>query len=159
MKLNLTLTAIAIGFSLAASATELPITCQNSNYKFQNDQLLLSTQTKTQQLYLLHNRSTQTILINHQKIPAGASAGWMSELAPQHWSAITVNQKNFTLTCSPSQPGNTVNKSCQQLLTVCFVPNAVFPKNLQNSAFWITENQTAKKIIAAIKQRKIKIAN
>jgi hypothetical protein len=133
--------------------------CQHDNYHFQDNQLLLSTRDNTQQLYLLHNQSNQAIYINHQKIPAGASAGWMSQLDPQHWSAIATKQKNFALTCTLAQPGNFAAQPCQNFLTVCFVPQATFPNNLRHGGFWMTENKTVQETTAAIEKRGIKISN
>jgi hypothetical protein len=139
------------------STTNLPVRCQSSNYHFQNNKLILSVLDAKQHLYLLSNQSAQAFYVNHQKIPAGASAGWMSQLDPQHWSAIATKQKNFAITCGSMQSGYFTEQPCQNLLTVCFMPQTLFPQNLRNAGFWVAENQNNDKIISAIKERRIKI--
>lgn len=141
--------------SFAASQTQLPLQCKNNNYRFQQDQLILSTQDSAQHLFLLHNRSTKSIFVNHEKIPPSASAGWASQLDPTHWSAMATQQKDFAISCSSTESGHFAKLSCRSVLTACVIPNAAFPKNLQNMAFWVAENKERKTIIPAVKKRRI----
>lgn len=148
----------ALVFAAQQTTTNLPIACKNSDYQFQGNKLILSMHDSAQHVYILNNNSEQSITIDHEKIPPSASAGWASQLDSQHWSVISTNQKNFVLTCSTAQPGNFSKVSCQSVITACWVPRATFPQQLQDSAFWIVENVTAKEVVPEISKRGIIIS-
>ncbi len=135
----------------------LTLNCQQHNYQFTGGDAILNTAGPAQQLYLIHNASDKTLILNHLPKDPGASAGWASELKPNQWSAIAMSEGKFSLNCIIGSTENYVqNADCHKVLSICDMPHAVFPR-LNLGSYWIIENQEFSSVLAGIKKRGIKV--
>tara|TARA_R110000868_G_scaffold392875_1_gene663732 strand:- start:44008 stop:44490 length:483 start_codon:yes stop_codon:yes gene_type:complete len=127
-----------------------PKTCSTKTISWQGNTAVINTNSK-QTLVLIHNTSQQSFWLNHPTNQP-MSAGWASQIDADHWSALTVENKKFAISCSTLNPSKILN--CKKLITVCVMPKTQFPKNM-NGGFWVTENKFQPALIPAIKARKI----
>lgn len=106
-------------------------------------------------LAFIHNRSATTIWITHPVSNAGASAGWSSQLAPNHWSALVVYDKAFELSCVESKPGHEQQLPCANVLAICKWQdsNALLPTH--QGTYWAGEDKTLPALISFLKERAI----
>jgi|GEM_PF-5709059 len=76
------------------------LNCEDSHYSISDSFFLLNADGPQQQLYLIQNVSGEPLILSHyQPTPEGASAGWFSELKPNHWSALAMDKEKFVLSC------------------------------------------------------------
>lgn len=133
----------------------LTLNCQQKNIQFSDNKVILNPRGETQQLFLLHNTSHQKVLLSHYQVDPTADAGWSSVLDPDRWSVISMDQGKFPLTCQSNEAGGEY-LNCHQVLAVCDMPHAVFPR-LNLGSYWAVENQSFKNILAEIKKRGIRV--
>ncbi|KTD22466.1 hypothetical protein E3983_01050 [Legionella israelensis] len=133
------------GFVHAGSA--LPEFCQA--IRIDDETALLKT-SKTA-LFMIYNRTDNTLWLTHPVENPGASAGWTSELQPGHWSALNIGQ-DFTLNCVESSPGHEQQVSCKDAIRICRYKKVRFPKNNQGS-YWAGENLPLKELLSHLAER------
>lgn len=135
------------------STSAFPGNCAtNQGYTFQGKELLLNSPFNSiapQRVFLLHNTTSGVIMVNHQVSNPGASAGWMSEISPNQWSAIAMNQPNFSLVCMAYIPPRLGFINCTNALSICSFPAS----NQTLGTFWLAENQSLPKLLNTLAQR------
>lgn len=139
----------------------LPRGCVPEDFRFSGNQLILldtPDTNKGQRLYGIKNLTLQNIGVDHVKAEAGAGAGWGSELAPNHWSALAINRPDFSIVCHDLDKETAVEINCQDVLLVCRFAKADFPSTATSSG-WVSENQPMAKLLDAIEERGIKLSS
>lgn len=139
----------------------LPRGCVPEDFRFSGKQLILldaPDAKQGQRLYGIKNLTLQNMGVDHIKADAGAGAGWGSELAPNHWSALAINRPDFSIVCRDLDKESVVEVNCQDVLLVCRFTKAIFP-NTSPSSGWVSENQPLAKLLEAIEERGIKLSN
>lgn len=101
---------------------------------------------------LVHNLSKTDIWITHPVSDPSASAGWSSHLQAGNWSALTIDDKKFELSCIESRPGHEQQVACSTVLAVCQWSASHLPENASGS-FWVAEDMSLSPMIAYIKRR------
>lgn len=151
-----------IGLATAEVPISFPQGCLNKGYGLHKKHVRLNPEKTNEpagpRVYLFYNRSNERILLNHPVHDPGASAGWSSVIAPQHWSAMMLKQKKFDISCRQfEQKYQTVVVSCAHVLQVCYFPKiAAKNKNMLSGDYWIAENlATSRQLIYKIYQRSI----
>lgn len=135
----------------AASSRQLQ--CASPLIKYFHQQLVLNAKTiKNPQVYVIINIASQPILLNHEKNPPSASAGWASKLSPNLASALILmpNQQPFNITCSVFNTNQTLN--CQKILKTCVLTNVKINRQI-NGNFWIVENSSLEKVLSVVKNK------
>ncbi|MCX7125459.1 MAG: hypothetical protein NTU49_06895, partial [Gammaproteobacteria bacterium] len=81
---------ISILFSTSLFAiTKFPNQCRISGVRFLKESVsLFSQHTAKPRLYAIENTGKKAIWLTHNAKNPSASAGWASQLMPNHWSAI-----------------------------------------------------------------------
>jgi hypothetical protein len=108
-----------------------------------------------QQLYILENRSKRDLILDHPHLGGSAQAGWVAELAPGEWSALAIAKPDFAVTCYKRKREVRMELPCQRVLTVCALPQAIFPQRLAGASFWVAQADSWSALDAAIKKRGI----
>lgn len=108
-------------------------------------------------VFLLYNTSKKsTLVVNHSPgSDPGASAGWASNLKPNHWSALMMTTKEFTLNCRKKiNDSHYASVACAQVLQVCRfkVCHAKDKKSLYGN-YWLSENKSRMHTLETIKDR------
>lgn len=130
-----------------------PISCPAVKTITANNYLLNTSKNGGPQLFVIHNLSHATVLLNHPlNRDPGAKAGWASEIKPNHWSALLLNSKNFLLNCSSGKKVHLVN--CSKFIRVC-EPDLKLDPALSGN-YWFVENQTEANFWPAILKRAAK---
>jgi len=144
-------------FASAAAYTPpaLPAGCYLQNSDYQNGELLLGGNKKgsMQRIFFLQNQSANTLWLNHPIADPGASAGWMTQLAPQKWSAIAVDQGDFALNCVEARPGSQQYIPCQDVLAVCEFQNAQWEQDKAPGTIWLAENVEYVALLDSLRRR------
>ncbi|MGB6976675.1 MAG: hypothetical protein WBE18_04380 [Gammaproteobacteria bacterium] len=130
----------------AAGIPTIPPQCAPNHFHFSGDTLLLNVGPPHTRVFVFNNISNQMIWLNHAPKEPGASAGWGSQIAANHWSAILLqsNQQNVVWTCSKSQGNNTIPLSCETVLKICSFDSAKKP---EEGNFWIIENELSEAVV------------
>ena len=115
--------------------------CKFNNMQWKNGSLVVNAAAKnTQQLYLFHSLLTKSKLMLNHTIPfPSASAGWTSELKPDHWTAFTADKRNFELSCYQTMNKKLQAVDCREVLQVCQMANAHVAIGAEGS-YWLVEN-------------------
>jgi hypothetical protein len=137
---------------LAWSLPALPKDCQL--VKLKGSQFILPA--KKANLFLIYNQSNQNLWLTHPTKQAGASAGWASQLAPENWSAIKI-EDDFELACIESSPGHEQRVSCQKAVVICQFKKLFVPKEAVG-AFWVGENLPMDVLLTHIAERGFKLS-
>lgn len=142
MKIFILLCGILLAVSGFASAPQsLMLGCDKTGIAMTQKQILFSAKAGGQRLYIIHNISKNTVWLDHVAAHPAASAGWGSKLEAGHWSALALDKKQFGLICERlPQNGGIKKLVCGDVITVCSVKNAQFPKDSTGS-FWVSENK------------------
>lgn len=123
--------------------------------KSENDIILLVTPApKTSIVYFFKNQSNKSVFIEHPTGGKGASAGWSSFLRPNHWAAMVVNKKNFSLHCSTIEPGKLVIMDCTKTIYACTPKNLSTPSKLKGN-YWLAEDKPWEAFVKALTNKKI----
>lgn len=150
---NALLNAAGMGGNGQVTTSSFPANCSNQGFSIQGKEAILNTDTTptaTQRIYLIHNQSAALVMLNHQTTNPGASAGWLSKLNPNQWSAIAVDQKSFSLSCLAYLPPQVGYVNCANVISVCG-----YPAQNKGGSFWVGENQSLQNILAVIQQRQV----
>lgn len=129
-------------------AQEQSLHCQDVVHIFTLDNIIL--RSHSQQLILLENIGQEDIILDKVNKNVSASAGWASELAPNHYSILATNQRNFALKCLRKQDYS--NISCKANIKVCQINNIAIGKASKGS-YWVTENAELHTLSQTLKQR------
>lgn len=141
---------LPLAFASTNDCLPTPITLQDHTIIFP-DQL----SKKPPQIYFIKNISSQSIFIDHKKIPTtGASAGWSSYLRPGNWSAIALNKSRFALDCSMIQPGKVVTLPCTHTISVC-TPFILLTKKKLKGSYWLAEDKEWETLIKTVEKKGI----
>ena len=112
----------------------------------------LNTEIKSgSNLYFLHNTSDQSIWLMHPHKHIGASAGWVSLIDANRWTAIWVSKRKFQLACQLKNSQKKV--PCNKFLGVKQKPIQRSPTSAYGQDFWVAENLSKADLIKVIKQR------
>lgn len=135
-----------------------PMHCTPLALIAQDKQIILpgSDQPKTAVIYILHNKSIQSLWIDHPIARPSASAGWSSYLRAGNWSALVLNKKDFALRCAMIQPGKVVYLDCANTLDIC-TPNKVESTKPLEGSYWLAEDKNSESFIKAINKRGIQL--
>jgi hypothetical protein len=136
--------------------TLFPAGCEAKGFAMQDKNLLLADGYPPfhQSLFLLLNLTAFDIVINHvDDSQAGASAGWFSKLKSNHWSAVAIDQADFSLNCLTLQPMSFAYVPCDKVLKICSFPDTEESGGTAGS-YWVAENiSSLSDILGAIKAR------
>lgn len=102
---------------------------------------------------LIHNVSSTDLWITHPVSDPGASAGWSSRLQAGQWSALTLQDKSFELSCIESKPGHEQQVPCAGVLAVCEWKKVALPKANKDGTYWAAEDLSLPALSASIGQR------
>lgn len=144
---------LVAGF-FSALVTAAPV-CTTTQFSFQQGNIVLTPPlSAVGTIYIFYNRSNRAFFLDHPVARPSASAGWGSELQPQHYSAILMNQSPFTLTCtalSKMGPGQALN--CREVVKVCRLQSATITLKSLPGSYWLVENVTRRALYAGIQKR------
>jgi hypothetical protein len=129
--------------------------CIPVSFKLEGKNILLPgpDHQKTSVVYFLQNKSLQSLWIDHpDQKRRGVSAGFASYLRPGNWSAVVLNKKNFSVSCSMIQPGKVEPLDCSKTLSICAAQNITTEKPLEGN-FWLTEDKTWESFLHALGKR------
>lgn len=117
--------------------------CQSKNILFKNNEAILNSELslKKPQIYLIKSNSSAIVLLDHVKKDAGVGAGWASVLNPDHWSAISIMEKNFALRCMKKTDNGFKKTNCD-ILQICQLPARSAKSKHQYGDYWIVEDKT-----------------
>lgn len=135
--------------SYAMAAVEFPTNCQGIANVEQNWVI----DSAKPSLYLINNQSEHDLWLIHTQKNPSASAGWTSQLSPGKWTAIMMDRKGFTFSCTESRPGHEQRVACSNAIAVCLQQAKLPSKN--GGAYWVAENLPIKQLISAIQRRGI----
>jgi hypothetical protein len=141
--------------SLLSTAFAAEPNCIPVPFKTEGKNIVLpgTQDSKKSVVYFFQNKSLQSIWIDHpvQNNP-GMSAGWASYLRSGNWSAIVLNKKNFSVSCSMIQPGKVEPMDCSKILSICTPQNMSTAKPLNGNA-WLAEDKKWDGFIKALEKR------
>jgi hypothetical protein len=138
---------------VAKPNTSLTVSCPPLKLKSQNNNIILdASTTATTQIYFLKNHSSKSLWLDHPVKNASASAGWTSYLRPNEWSALLIDKKGFSLSCSVIQPGKVETLDCEQALTVCKPAHFTYTSTRKGS-YWLVEAKSWKELLKALEKR------
>lgn len=101
---------------------------------------------------MIHNLSNTELWVTHPVSEPNASAGWSSRLQAGRWSALTLNDKAFQLSCIESSPGHEQQIACTAVVAVCLWKTINQPDGASDT-YWAAENRPLSSLIAYIKRR------
>jgi len=133
---------IILFFSTSIFAAEkFPALCQISGIHFGKGAVLFYAQhTAKPRLYAIKNKSDKAIWLTHQKKNPSASAGWDTQIMPNHWSVILVTERNFDLQCHfQTKSEGMKDVPCKKFLNVCQF-NDFSSKHPIEGGYWVVEN-------------------
>jgi hypothetical protein len=143
-------TPTAIAAPDVPKPVKLNTACQPLKMKSQNKNLILDGSNATNgQIFLLRNQSQKSVWLDHPGKHTSASAGWSSYLRPGEWSALLLDKKDFSLSCSSIQPGKVETLDCAQALSVCIPLHFSFTTSKKGS-FWLVEGKSPKDLLKAL---------
>ena len=135
------------------------IHCTPLIVKAQNKNIVLPgvDDPHTSQIYFLHNVSKKSLWLDHpNEHHKPMSAGWSSFLREGKWSAISINRKNFTISCAEIQPGEVVYHQCAKTIAVC-TPHQTPLEAKRKGSGWMAEDQTWEDLLKVLGKRAIKL--
>lgn len=89
-------------------------------------------------LVILHNQSTQQIILDNADRKPAASAGWSSKLNPKSASAFLLNKKTFSFSC---QDSDYQYIECDRHIKAHVIPQDNISKENMGT-YWVEENQS-----------------
>lgn len=128
--------------------------CKPTTVFYQDREVIFRQQLKTGEagVYLLHNTSKETLTLDHRKKDAGASAGWASQIAPNHWSAIILSDREFHLQCTVMGKNGVEAKDCA-VLKVCQPRNMAIIQAEGN--YWTEEDKSLTNLTKNLEEKHI----
>lgn len=100
-------------------------------------------------LVVIHNLSATDLWITHPVSDPSASAGWSSRLSAGNWSALTLDQQKFELSCIESRPGHEQQIPCEGVIAVCTWSKVKLPEK-SNGTYWAAEDQSLSNLLAQL---------
>jgi hypothetical protein len=110
---------------------------------------------ETNPIYLIKNHTKKSIWLDHPVKHIGASAGWASYLKSGDWSALVVDKRDFSLSCSVIAPGKMETLDCAQALSVCHPAHLVYNPH-RKGTFWLVEGKNWKDMLKVLQARGVK---
>jgi hypothetical protein len=135
-----------------------PVNCSPRRIRFYKWQMFASKNpysTKPRVL-LLTNVSRKSILVDRYRKNASASAGWLSQLDPQNWSAMQTTQQNVRLVCTQQNGSRYSRVNCADYLNACWMMVKSGTKATMGD-YWITENRGLQATYFNMRQRGIHV--
>jgi len=129
--------------------------CVPVPFKIEGKNIILpgAEHSKTSVVYFFQNKSLQSLWIDHiDQTGRGMNAGWGSYIRPSHWSALVLNKKSFSVTCSMIQPDKVEPLDCSKTLAVCAPQNIVTPTPLEGN-YWLAEDKNWDNFLHALEKR------
>jgi len=132
--------------------------CLPLEMKSENKEIVLPgpDDPHTNKLYIFKNLSTKSIWLDHPVLHPSVSAGWSSYLRMGHSSALSVNRKNFNLSCAVIQPGKLEYLDCAKVISIC-EPKDVNYKSSRKGTYWLSEDKPWDDLMAALAKRGVGI--
>lgn len=111
--------------------------------------------TSKPSLLLLHNITNMDLFVTHPVDEPSASAGWITEIEKDNWSALFLTEKEFILGCTEHSPGHEQQVACVDVLAICSWKNIVLGENEDelNNSFWAGENMKLEALKAYLARR------
>jgi hypothetical protein len=96
--------------------------------------------------------------MNHVDLfPDKLGPGWFSKLESGHWSAVAVDQVDFSFNCLSLQPMNLEYVPCDKVLKICSFPEAEESGGTAGT-FWVeTNTDTLNDLLVSITGRGFKL--
>lgn len=116
-----------------------------------NDKALVLSAPKPL-LVMINNLSKTDIWITHPVTDPGASAGWSTRLQAGKWSALTLREKAFELSCIESKPGHEQQVSCESVLAICQWSDISMPSKIAGT-YWAGEDMSLSALMTYIERR------
>ncbi len=158
IKINVFLASMIFCLNVV-SAHASSFACVPAKIKTQDKSIILNVTdkelVKNATIYFVKNTSTKSVWLDHPTKHAGASAGWSSYLQPDHWSALLLDKKDFSLTCAVIQPGKVDYLNCEKVLSVC-LPTQVTFQSKRKASYWLVEDKSWNNFLLALKKRGVK---
>jgi hypothetical protein len=143
-------TWLSTAFANPSDCIPVPLTVQEKNITLPGAQ-----DAKTPVVYFFQNKSLQSVWIDHpDQSRRGVSAGWASYLRPGNWSALVLNKKNFSVSCSMIQPGKVEALDCSKTLSICQPQNITSPKPFQGNS-WLAEDKKWEAFVKLLQKKNI----
>lgn len=126
-------------------AIPFPRGCEPSGFGYRDNFVVLNP-TGKQTLFLMRNRSTNTIqLERHETRDVFMSPKLQSKLAASNWAAFASDEQNLYFQCQINDDNNTLI-NCSNVLEICQYPRAKFAlSNMGN--YWVSTNKTQDAVI------------
>lgn len=117
-----------------------PKGCNPKMVGYQGDNLVLGTQSSSRlyRVYVLYNATYQPILMSHLTGGHILDLPMPSVIQPGNWSAILVDENNFTMNCQ-DHSGSGYGISCVNAIMGCELAVSEVMLSSQGE-YWITEN-------------------
>ena len=144
-------------FFTSVFALKPELLCVHTNYEFIGDNLLLKMNGNKHLVFLFHNISDKSFIINPILSSPGASAGYTSVLNGNNWSALNVG-RDLNLSCAIQNNERIRYVPCNQVLQICHYPPLQFPTKHEGD-FWVAEDKTRNEIILAVQNYRLKSKN
>lgn len=113
-------------------------------------------ETEGPALVMIHNLSTSDLWITHPVSEPSASAGWSSRLSAGNWSALTLDEKKFELSCIESRPGHEQQIPCEGMISVCKWQKVKLPEQSKGT-YWAGEDQSLSALLDYLGGRGFKL--
>jgi hypothetical protein len=115
--------------------------CKPTTVFYKDNELIFKQQLNNGEagVYLLHNTSKETLTLDHRKKDAGAGAGWASQIAPNHWSAIIISDPQFNMQCTTTTKDGLQVRDCA-VLKICQPKNMAIIQAEGN--YWTEEDKS-----------------
>lgn len=102
--------------------------------------------------YLIHNQAKEKIFLQAVIARPGASAGWSTMIAPDHWSLLALNNKKLTFACQIQQGEKIKAVPCKKVLLI-YSAHARDFKNSNKGSYWLADNKLWTQLSRAAKRR------
>ncbi|MBB71620.1 MAG: hypothetical protein CMF50_04425 [Legionellales bacterium] len=151
MKMRLILGLVALSFSYLTTASAAqkerfyPRGCNDKSVQYSGDHVILGATPSDHKyrVFVFKNISYDPISLHYTPPANKFSYSMVSTLQPELWSALLVNEQNFTLTCKSSNDYYGMPYNCSDVIRACEL--AVSPVMLSSQGeYWITENNHSK---------------
>jgi hypothetical protein len=124
-----------------------PHGCEVSGYRFDGNTLVLN-ETGQQAFYVMQNRSSQQIEMEHVETRPDVfmSPKLESKLASLRWAAFASDVADTHFKCYTQQNGERLLVNCRDALDVCQYPRAKFALSNMGS-YWVSTNKPKEQVI------------
>ena len=156
----LAMVMVSAPLELTAQPRQIPreqavfyVNCKSVSSSFSAGQVFLKNdRSPSQHIYLIKNISSNRLWLDHPQATRGAQAGWISQLESGRWSALTVNQPQFNLSCAIPQGHSLQIISCKSTLKICELTRLAYPVQRAGN-YWFVENKPKDQLLNQIAAR------